>query len=439
MSRVITVCLVVGAVAAFALWGATAGRAGLVGLLGPEREALVYDGNLSLDAGGIKITSWGSGSYKSVYEKSYIGPEVLKITSQGPNQGVVLHLGRPVDLAPFLAANESYLDLRILPAQVPKPKEEPEGTLTRRTGGLRTSRTSRTSRTGGTGTTGGATGTRGRASGGAGGPAGRRGGGGRMGQAEPGQLQIVLTGAMGGMGGGRRGGGGAMGGRGGMGAGGAGGRRGGGGTGGRQGQRGQTTPGAPGQGQQQAPGVIAFSLSRLRLVLFTDQGTMMADSPAVGLAPNDERGWVPVTVALASFHGGEWGKSLEAIGIFANQADTFYLGRVRLIVDRTEVKPLVTANPSITRTGQLISFAANLSGPAEDAEVSWDFDKADPGKHLAAGRFVKYIYKKPGDYLVTCTIEDRAGVRPPVVKTIGVHVEAAPAPEEALQTPEGIR
>jgi hypothetical protein len=436
MSRVMTASLIVGAAVALAVLGATMGRAQLVSLLGPEREVLVYDGDLKLNSGGIQVTSWGSGSYKSVYEKAYVGAEVLKVTSQGPNQGIVLHLGRQVDLTPFFASKNSYVDLRILPAQAPKPKEEvTQPGQTRAGSRLRTTRSTRTS------TRTGAGGTQGRSSGGAGGPARGQTGGRRMGQAEPSGFQVVLTGGMGGGGGGRRGGG--MGGGGGGRGGGMGGRggRGGGGLGGRTGQRGQTRPGATGQAQQRAPGEIAFSLTRLRLVLFTDQGTMMADSPLVGLAPKDQRGWVPVTVALSGFHGAEGAKSLQAVGIYADQADVFYVGQVRLISDRTEVKAVVKAEPSITRTGQVIDFSVNLSGGPEDAEVSWDFDKSDPGKHLAAGRQVKYIYQKPGDYLVTCTIEDRAGVRQPLVKTAGVHVEAKPGGEgtEATEVIEGAR
>jgi hypothetical protein len=55
----------------------------------------------------------------------------------------------------------------------------------------------------------------------------------------------------------------------------------------------------------------------------------------------------------------------------------------------------------------------------------WDFDKADGIQQQAVGSTVKYLYEEPGDYLVTCTVSDRDGVRSPVTKGIGIKVEGS--------------
>lgn len=97
--------------------GAGLGQAQIASLVGPEREAIIYDGDLQLDSGGIKVLPWGSGKAEPVYDKTYIGPQVLKVTSQGPYQGIVLQLHRPASLADFLGSGQGYLDLRVMPAQ----------------------------------------------------------------------------------------------------------------------------------------------------------------------------------------------------------------------------------------------------------------------------------------------------------------------------------
>lgn len=192
MSRNGVVALIIGLTIGLAVLGGTAGRAQLASLLGPAKVELIFDGDVQTDSGGIKLAPWGSGKADPVYDQSYIGPQALEVTSQGPYQGIVLQLARPAPLQEFLASTDGYLDMRILPAQVPKPKETPEEAATRRAAG----------RGGG----------RGGAAGGArGGGGGGRGGGGRGGAG---------GGGRGGAGGGGRGGGG--GGRGGGGRGGGG-------------------------------------------------------------------------------------------------------------------------------------------------------------------------------------------------------------------------
>jgi hypothetical protein len=402
---------------AIALLAALPVEAQLARLVGPEQELFLYDGDLQLDSGGIAVSSWGSGTAESVYEASYVGPEVLKVSSQGPYQGIVLHFSRPPDLAEFLNSDAGYLDLRLLPAQAPwdtaQARERARERLGR--GGRTAGRTAR-----GGGMRGGGMG------GGRGG--GMRGGGmggGRGGGMRGGGMGGGRGGGMrgGGMGGGMRGGG-MRGGRGGgMRGGGMGGGRGGGMRGGRQtvgGGRAGMRPaaGAPGADEEKA-----FSMDNLRLVLFTDRGMGIADQVPVGVLSNDERGWTPVAVPLAQFQGVSEAANLRAIGVFADRSDVFYLGRARLIVDRSPVDITVKADPLITAPDQVIDFSVELRGGPITPRVSWDFDDADGIQEQALGPKVKYLYKTPGDFLATCTVTDSSGVRPPLAKAIGIRIE----------------
>ena len=211
--------------------------------------------------------------------------------------------------------------------------------------------------------------------------------------------------------------------------GGGGGMRGGGGgmrggaTGGRQGGRqgGQTAGGPTG------PQVKALTMKNMRIVLFTEQGQLVADPVPVIATTKDKRGWVPVNVALARFSGAKGARELRAVGLFSDQTDRFYLGQLRLIVDHTPIKVTVKANPGMARTDQLVDFTTELTGgPVDDPQIAWSFGEGEKGQEQAFGTHVKYVYKKSGDFIVTATVKDKAGVRAPASGSAGVHIEETP-------------
>ncbi|UCC69313.1 MAG: hypothetical protein JSV79_05205 [Armatimonadota bacterium] len=141
--------------------------------------------------------------------------------------------------------------------------------------------------------------------------------------------------------------------------------------------------------------------------------------------PKDKHGWTRVSIPLSQFKGIEGATSLRAVGVFADQSDVFYLGRLGLLIDRTPVEIVVTAEPLVARADQLIDFSVELRGGPINPEIFWDFDEADGIQQEAVGAKVKYLYKEPGDYLATCTVRDRGGVKPEASKSIGIRVEAA--------------
>ncbi|UCC67988.1 MAG: hypothetical protein JSV79_12890, partial [Armatimonadota bacterium] len=291
---------------------AVAGHAQLVRLVGPEREMFVYDGDLETDSGGITVTRWGSGEAESVYETTYIGPQVLKVKSQGPYQGIVLHLSRSGDLGDFLASDAGYVDLRLQPAQTRREIEERQQAREERRAGAGGGRAAR----GGGAARGGRGGAGMRGGGGGAGMRGGREGGGMRG----GGGGAGMRGGRGG--GGMRGGGGGPGMRGGRGGGGM--RGGGGGAGMRGGAR-RAGGGAAGAAAQQrarpgasesgeAPGAKVFVLKNVRVVLFSDQGMTIADSVPVDVMPKDKHGWTRVSIPLSQFKGIEGATSLRAVG-----------------------------------------------------------------------------------------------------------------------------
>jgi len=413
MARKIIVNLVVAVVGL--LCAGSVGKAQLTNLVGPDRETIFYDGDLQLDSGGVKVLSWGSGEAEAVYEQTYVGPQVLKVTSHGPHQGIVLQFDRPVDLKEFAGSPHAYIDLRVLPGQ-PSLKVRREQEELRR-------QEARMNR----GMGGGGRGGGGMRGGGGGGSAagGMRGGGGGGGRG----------GAGGGMrgGGGRGGGSGAVGGAGGGMGGRGGGGRGGGGRGGAGRGGGRTTTQREPEPEVRIQTQVArssdanvFAARNMRLVLFTDKGQMIADAVPIMVDERDERGWVPVTAPLASLRGSEGATQVRAVGVFTDEAEIFYLGRVRLIADKRPAEVSVVATPQFARPNQIVEFRAKLRGGVIDPLITWDFDKTDGITDQAIGREVKFVYKEAGNYMATCRVTDKAGIREEVTANVGIRVEGEP-------------
>jgi len=432
MSRKLLVMgVVLAAVAGLVVLAATRSSAQLGSLLGPEKQAPVYNGDVKVDTGGIKLTSWGSGKVEAISDGYHYfeGPEVLKVTTQGPYQGVVLRFTRPPDLGAFLAIKSSFLELRVMPAQYKRVKQQaaplvPGGGPGGRPGGRPAAGSARPG--------GGGPGGRG------GGPGGRGGQGGGFGAVPPetdrptgtSHFEVQLTQMMGGPGGGGPGGG-----PGGMPGGGPGSRAGGGPRGGPAGRGTAGRSGGPGQQPAPAgPQEIGFSARNLRLVLYTDKGVMIANEVPLEQAVKDDRGWYRVSWPLTRFSPAEGATQLQALGFFSDEADTFYLGQVRLLVDHQAVKATLKAEPSIATTARVIGFSIELTGGQIDPDIAWDFNDADGIQRQAVGPKVKYLCKQPGDYVVTATITDRSGLQPEIKKTIGIRVEKATAAEEAATT-----
>lgn len=172
-----------------------------------------------------------------------------------------------------------------------------------------------------------------------------------------------------------------------------------------------------------------FTARNLRLVLFTDKGQLVADAVPIGVLPKDEKGWVPVAVPLAAMKGATGVTQVRAVGVFADESEVFYLGQVRLLVDNKPVEVTVKGDPLFARTGQVVEFEASLRGGLVQPKFSWDFDRRDDLQTQALGQKVKFVFDEPGDYIITCTVTDEAGVQPPSKAEIGVKVEQVEAAE----------
>lgn len=84
----------------------------------PVKEAMVYNGDLSLSPYQLKLGGWGSGKAQEVEDAYYpkaAGIKSIKLTTDGPYGGMRFDLGdggEPLDITPFL--KDGHVLLRVL-------------------------------------------------------------------------------------------------------------------------------------------------------------------------------------------------------------------------------------------------------------------------------------------------------------------------------------
>ena len=80
--------------------------------------AVIYDGDLAATSPQVKVAGWGSGTAEETTETRFIGKGVLRITSQGPYQGVRLELAEGLDLSQQFGDKARYVGYFVVAAMV---------------------------------------------------------------------------------------------------------------------------------------------------------------------------------------------------------------------------------------------------------------------------------------------------------------------------------
>jgi hypothetical protein len=207
----------------------------------------------------------------------------------------------------------------------------------------------------------------------------------------------------------RAGSGGAAGGGSGMSAGG-GMAAGGGGRGGSQGSAGATTT-PPKQ------------MENLRVVIWTTDGKATEVYLPLTSTGRAYGRWVKVGIPLAAIP--RFDQTNGVIGRIAVSGDantTFYLGEIRIVTDSTPIQGFLDRTEMNLARGDEVLLTASAEGGSSILEYVWDFDASNGLQDEATGPAVYHRFRIPGDYIVTCTIRDKFGLKKPWQGTIKVKV-----------------
>ncbi len=338
----------------------------------------------------IKVTGWGSGTGSETDETAFEGAHSIRVSTRNYFQGAQMNFGGPVDLSDRFADRNNLLKFVV--------------------------KTSDTDVMGGSGAPGGPRGgPAGSGSGtvGAGGPGRGAGGPGRGGPGGPGR---------GGPGGQSGSGGPPAGGPGGQGAPGRGGPPGGfqGGPGGR--------PGNPGGMSGAASGPP--TLTTMRVIVTTTDGKKSEAYLPVSTSSGGERGWKTVAVPLQAINGFDrTNKVIQNIAFSGDVTTTFYVGDVRVVNDPTPIRGEIYGNRRSYNQalGDKVTFTGQGQGGASVLEYVWDFDDSDGTDNVdAIGQTITHQFRKASPEgkktIVTLTIRDKYGLKPPAKATVEVLV-----------------
>lgn len=222
---------------------------------------------------------------------------------------------------------------------------------------------------------------------------------------------------------GRGGPGGGSGGFPGMGSGGGG--RGGAGQGGRGGApSGEGDPGLGGRSGGLGGGnTAAPTLRNVRLVVTTTDNLRSEAYIPVATSISAQDGWRQAGIPLKAIRGFErTNKTIREITVASDSTGSFYLGDLRVVNDPTPIR----AEPSVRSLNLALNDITPLSAIGEGGSsvlrYTWDFDDKDGISVDAEGPNVTHKFRKPGDFIVTVTVQDEYGLKDPYSTTIRVKV-----------------
>jgi hypothetical protein len=87
------------------------------GALPAAPEIMLYNGDAQ-ERGGMRFDSWGSGYVGETTTAHYIGPQVLRLLTQGYYQAGVINYNQPVALKEYLGNPNAYLQLWLKPSVI---------------------------------------------------------------------------------------------------------------------------------------------------------------------------------------------------------------------------------------------------------------------------------------------------------------------------------
>lgn len=176
--------------------------------------------------------------------------------------------------------------------------------------------------------------------------------------------------------------------------------------------------GSPGQATGEVP-----PISKLRLVITTDDGLKSEAYVDVAGTTAGQGGWRRVGIPLQSINGfSRTSKKITSIAFAPDSVGSFYLGEMRILNDETPVYGEPNVRELNLALGDTFTFSGFGTGGATPLKYTWDFDAADGVTVDAEGQVVTRTFRKPGEYTITLTVVDIYGLKTPHSTTIKVVV-----------------
>lgn len=135
--------------------------------------------------------------------------------------------------------------------------------------------------------------------------------------------------------------------------------------------------------------------------------------------------WKNVAMPLKAIPGFEkTNKAIKSISISGDAAATVYVAGIQIVDDSTPIRAELNAETLDLALGDEVQLVCDAYGGVTILKVEWDFDNGDGIQVDAEGSAVRRKFRKPGRFVVTCTVSDRYGLKAPVQLKLNVRVNA---------------
>lgn len=171
--------------------------------------------------------------------------------------------------------------------------------------------------------------------------------------------------------------------------------------------------------------VIPPTFRKLWLTFFTNKGSAVVLFSAQEFFPLDKvnDGWFRVALPLSAMTPQlPEGSMLQRIIMSTDASAAFTLGRLAFVRDSEALSADIVFFPALPATGELVFFSSSAQSGLTPCTVSWTFNSLAIKAIDATGDRALTVFTNPGNYLVTCTIQDRYGVKAPLTITKEIKV-----------------
>lgn len=162
---------------------------------------------------------------------------------------------------------------------------------------------------------------------------------------------------------------------------------------------------------------------KVRVVLYAADGREAAFTTKVMAKQIDEEGWFAVALPLQRFGitAESGGFQLARMAVGADYQDTMRIGELRVQTDDSPVYVDLLDDQDVGPF-DLIMMKGTAEAGVTSLDYEWDFNASDGVQRDAAGQFVQVLYRKAGEYTVTLTVRDSAGIKAPATTTATIYV-----------------
>jgi hypothetical protein len=166
-------------------------------------------------------------------------------------------------------------------------------------------------------------------------------------------------------------------------------------------------------------------VDQMRMIFVADDGTQTSYLCYTNPIDSDDN-WMRLYVPMSKLKmpAGATEYKLKKVMLFTIYKTNFYLGQIKLVEDSGKIQAAPLSSQSIA-AGDTLFYQADCVAGASTLRYSWSWGDGSAPENDTSNRVGKHLYAKGGDFKVSLTISDAAGIKSPSTVTTSVYVSDA--------------